>query len=318
MVTYPIVASGGSQTIVPSQQFVRQSGAAVNANRRPPSQLMAHPNYSHYAIYHDMTTALGITIGTPFQTPRQQISPLPPQSADPVPVGGAYASTRSDPYLAPPAAPHFDDAAVPVHRHARNSSNCSSVTPVEQHIATPWDPKWDSFRLDVWRKDKHESIEVKPGWDDEDLVRELKKTYDRLRSWRRLLSLKGPRYITPVHWQGDESFIYPQRIGPARITAHRTLRTQYLLKHPERVRGKRELMLALTKRADVGIEFVEQWQVWRVAFLVFMLAFLSMVIAIVTSIKLNDWSTGFAIGGFFAQMFAVILVAIGFVHYEEL
>ncbi len=63
------------------------------------------------------------------------------------------------------------------------------------------------------------------------------------------------------------------------------------------MRGKRDLMRALTRRPDVGIEFVEQWQVWRVAALVFMLAFSSMLIAIVTSIRLNDWSTGFAIGG---------------------
>ncbi|TFK82192.1 hypothetical protein K466DRAFT_556912 [Polyporus arcularius HHB13444] len=222
---------------------------------------------------------------------------------------------RLDSDLAPFTAAHVS-AAAPEHGHARNSPNPPSETLVGQHTAPSWEPEWEFFSLAVWRQAQHETINVKPGWDDEDLVRELKKAYDGLRAWRRLLSLKGPRYAPfPL---GDESFIYPQRIGSRRITAHRTLRVQFLLKHPERMRGKRDLMRALTRRPDVGIEFVEQWQVWRVAALVFMLAFSSMLIAIVTSIRLNDWSTGFAIGGFFAQMFAVILVAIGFVHYEEL
>ncbi|RPD54805.1 hypothetical protein L226DRAFT_547971 [Lentinus tigrinus ALCF2SS1-7] len=181
------------------------------------------------------------------------------------------------------------------------------MTPVGQHDAPPWNPKWDTFTLMVWRANDHETIDVKPAWDDEDLLRELNKSYNTLRSWRKLLSLKGPRYA-----------LYPQRIGPGRISAHRSLRIRFLLKHPERVRGRRDLMHALTRHSDVGIEFVEQWQVWRVAFLVLMLALLSMAIAIVSSILLHDFSTGFSIGGFFAQMFAVILVAIGFLHYEEL
>ena len=96
--------------------------------------------------------------------------------------------------------------------------------------------------------------------------------------------------------QGNESLVYPQRIGPGHITAHRALRIRFLLKHPEHVRGRRDLMHALTGHADEGVEFVEQWQVWRAASLVLLLAFLSMVIAIATSIKLNDWSTGFSIG----------------------
>ena len=155
---------------------------------------MGHPNYSHHMIYQDITTAVGLTVGTPFQTPRQQVFSLPYHPSDHVQPSSAYPSGAESMLLNIPQTAVHASPGVPEQGHPRTSSNCSSVTPVDEHDAPPWCPKWDTFSLAVWRARNYETIDVKPEWDDEDLLRELKKTYDNLRSWRKLLSLKGPRY----------------------------------------------------------------------------------------------------------------------------
>ncbi len=188
--THPVVSSEGSQATMLSPQYSGTAAVMLRTSHGHPNQIMAYRNDSHPTIYQDLATALGLT----FPTPRQGTSSLPPQpSTDRVPVGDTYVSTRLDSGLAPFTAAH-GSAAAPEHGHARNSPNQPSETPVGQHTAPSWEPAWECFSLAVWRQAQHETINVKPGWDDEDLVRELKKAYDGLRAWRRLLSLKGPRY----------------------------------------------------------------------------------------------------------------------------
>lgn len=58
------------------------------------------------------------------------------------------------------------------------------------HPKPPFNPQWRVFHLQVFRGASHRTLKIKPDWDDEDLLRGLKKTYDDLRSWRKFFSLR--------------------------------------------------------------------------------------------------------------------------------
>lgn len=66
----------------------------------------------------------------------------------------------------------------------------TSVAPAPQ-----WQPAWRTFPLKVFRGSDYTVMKVQAHWDDEVLLRELRKTYDRLRTWRKWLSLRNVRYV---------------------------------------------------------------------------------------------------------------------------
>ena len=65
--------------------------------------------------------------------------------------------------------------------------------------------------------------------------------------------------------QADHTIVFPQRIGPAKVRPSKNLRLRYLLNHPHTMKGKHEFMEVLTSRTDLGIEFVERFQLSRIA-----------------------------------------------------
>ncbi|TFY62183.1 hypothetical protein EVJ58_g4024 [Rhodofomes roseus] len=143
-------------------------------------------------------------------------------------------------------------------------------------------------------------------WDDARLLKEMRKTYDKLRSWRKWCSLKSVRSITLVSCR--DTFIFPQRIGPTKVSARQHMRLRFLLDHPEQLRGRRDFITALLERPGVGIEFVERWQAKRLTVAVVGLVFISLIASLLYAWITKDVSTAFTIG------FILVLVGIlGFV-----
>lgn len=59
-----------------------------------------------------------------------------------------------------------------------------------------WAPAWSVFPLKVFRGSDFTYLKIQASWDDEMLLRELNKTYDRLRTvWRKWFSLRNVRYV---------------------------------------------------------------------------------------------------------------------------
>lgn len=59
-----------------------------------------------------------------------------------------------------------------------------------------WAPAWKVFPLKVFRGSDFKYLKIQADWDDEMLLRELNKTYDRLRTvWRKWFSLRNVRYV---------------------------------------------------------------------------------------------------------------------------
>lgn len=56
-------------------------------------------------------------------------------------------------------------------------------------------------------------------------------------------------------------------------------------------------MEVLTARSDLGIEFVERWQLSRIAIAIIIPVFMSVVIGVVYSIAARDPGTAFTIAG---------------------
>ncbi|TFY62190.1 hypothetical protein EVJ58_g4023 [Rhodofomes roseus] len=146
-------------------------------------------------------------------------------------------------------------------------------------------------------------------WDDERLLKEMRKTYDGLRSWRRWFSLKNIR--------GKDQFIFPQRIGPSRVSARQHMRLRFLLDHPEKLRGSRDFMKMLDA-PGVGIEFVERWQAKRLAFAVIGLVLLSLAASLIYACVTGDVSTAFTIGSYITSAFSVVLVLVGILGFVDL
>ena len=75
------------------------------------------------------------------------------------------------------------------------------------------------------------------------------------------------------------------------------MRLRYLLEHPHTMKGRYEFMQVLTSRTDFGIEFVERFQLFRIAVAVLFPVLLSVVLGIVYSALTNDVSSAFTISG---------------------
>ncbi|KAI0951533.1 hypothetical protein AcW1_008555 [Taiwanofungus camphoratus] len=157
---------------------------------------------------------------------------------------------------------------------------------------------WTVFPLKVFRAYNHTTLKIRAEWDDEMLLRELNRTYDSLRTfWRRWFSLRSVGSMTMV--LADHSFVYPQRVGPAAVSPSKNMRLRWFLHHPEHMRARHEFMQVLTARTDLGVEFVERWQLSRIAIAILVPVLFSVVIGVVYSATTHDPSTAFTIAGVF-------------------
>lgn len=57
-----------------------------------------------------------------------------------------------------------------------------------------WKPAWTVFPLKAFRGSSYAYLKIQSHWDDADLLRELSRSYDKLRTvWRKWFSLRGVR-----------------------------------------------------------------------------------------------------------------------------
>ncbi|KIP11009.1 hypothetical protein PHLGIDRAFT_21907 [Phlebiopsis gigantea 11061_1 CR5-6] len=179
-----------------------------------------------------------------------------------------------------------------------------------------WSPPWKVFPLKAFRGSDFTYVKIKSDWDDEALLRQISKTYEDLRKfWRRWFSLRSVSSITMV--LADHTIIFPQRIGPAKVSPSKNLRLRYLLSHPHTMRGKHEFMEVLTSRTDFGIEFVERFQLGRIAFAVIIPVMASAILAIIYSILTDDVSSAFTISSYMTGAYSVCLVLVGILNLVE-
>ncbi|KAI0648654.1 hypothetical protein C8Q79DRAFT_1007238 [Trametes meyenii] len=171
-----------------------------------------------------------------------------------------------------------------------------------------WKPTWTAFHLKVFRAKDHEVVIVKPHWDDHELLVALKESYSRLRGIRKYIGFKSVAHLTLV--RADHSFIYPQRLGTSWMSPHKNMRMCYLLGHPEHQKKKYEIISALTKRSDVGVEFVERWKTRRLLSAAGVCAFISCAVMVGLGVKTKDWATASQVGQFLLSMFALLFVAV--------
>jgi len=179
-----------------------------------------------------------------------------------------------------------------------------------------WCPAWRVFPLKVFRGSDYKIMKIQAEWDDEALLSELRRTYDDLRTvWRKWFSLRNVASMTMVH--ADHSIIYPQRVGPAKVSPSKNMRLRWFLHHPSYMRGRHEFIQVLTARTDLGIEFVERWQLSRIAIAVLLPVLASVVIGVVYSIAADDPSTAFTIAGYLTSAYSVCLVLVGLLNFVE-
>ncbi|OCH89608.1 hypothetical protein OBBRIDRAFT_881196 [Obba rivulosa] len=190
---------------------------------------------------------------------------------------------------------------------------CKNTGPAQKE----WDLTWAVFPLKAFRGANFTTLKIQPQWDDADLLRALKKTYDELRTpLRGWCSLKSVGSVTAMVLE-DHSFVYPQWVGPPRVSTHRNLRLRWFLKHPESLRGAREFMHVLTARIDLGIEFVERWQASRLAIAILFPVFLSVIAGVLYSALTKDVSSTFTIAGYMTSAYSVWLVLVGVLNLVE-
>ncbi|KDQ58972.1 hypothetical protein JAAARDRAFT_128216 [Jaapia argillacea MUCL 33604] len=179
-----------------------------------------------------------------------------------------------------------------------------------------WKPAWTIFPLKVFRGCDYQFLKISSDWDDADLLRELSRKYDSLRTvWRKWFSLKSVSSITMV--LADHSFIYPQRIGPAQVTPSKNMRLRWFLHHPSSMKGRYEFMQVLTARSDLGIEFVERWQASRITIAIITPVAMSLLLALLYAYFTGDVSGAFTISGYMTSAYSVCLVLVGLLNLVE-
>ncbi|KAI0656416.1 hypothetical protein C8Q70DRAFT_1056650 [Cubamyces menziesii] len=293
-------------------------------------------NWSHPELYNDMATAVGLGMGTPFQSrvpglPSGQPGvPLPDASSSPSVIGELLDGMPSPNVYVSRVQDDIERANV-----AANPARHGALVNGE------WKPTWTVVPLRAFRGREFRVVDVQSTWDDEQLLIAIKEAYKGLRVWYyRWFSLKGLSYITrvkvcshlspdpmsfrtqPTAREVNDAWVFPQRVGPGRTTPHRNQRLRYLLDHPEHMRGKHDFMRALTgtggnTSAEYGIEFVERWNMARVCVVVVGSALVSFSVALTYGSLTADWTTGFNIASFFSQTFAQMFVLVGCLEYYE-
>ena len=73
----------------------------------------------------------------------------------------------------------------------------------------------------------------------------------------------------------------------------KNMRLRYFLRHPEQMKGRYEFMRVLTARTDLGIEFVEGWQVTRIAVAILLPVLGSLILGVCYSVFAGDVSGAF-------------------------
>ncbi|KAH9838707.1 uncharacterized protein C8Q71DRAFT_906472 [Rhodofomes roseus] len=266
--------------------------------------------------------------------------PNPIHPAEPPPLVGpphGHFVPGHNPYLLPSGEPLYFAGASPHGAPYANGAAATGFalgTPYQVHYASQGNPRpavggqLQGVRVDeesalqlhavrAYRGSRSHIMTFDRTWDDERLLKEMRKTYDGLRSWRRWLSLKNVRSVTLVSIRGKDQFIFPQRIGPSRVSARQHMRLRFLLDHPEKLRGSRDFMKMLDA-PGVGIEFVERWQAKRLAFAVIGLVLLSLAASLIYACVTGDVSTAFTIGSYITSAFSVVLVLVGILGFVDL
>lgn len=91
--------------------------------------------------------------------------------------------------------------------------------------------------------------------------------------------------------------MYPKRVGPPRMEHSRHMRLQYLLARPRYMTGKYDFMEVLTADPGLGIEFIERFQLTRLAIAILLPVFCSILLAVIYSVFMHDPATAFTIAG---------------------
>ncbi|KAI0090228.1 hypothetical protein BDY19DRAFT_984582 [Irpex rosettiformis] len=178
-----------------------------------------------------------------------------------------------------------------------------------------WQPVWQVFPLKAFRGSNYTFLKIESHWDDADLLRELSRTYDRLRTWRKWFSLRNVSGMTMV--LADHSFVYPQRVGPARVSPAKNMRLRYLLQNPLAMRHRYEFMQVLTSRTDLGIEFVERFQLERIACAILLPVIFSTLFGVLWAVFTGDVSSAFTVSGYMTSAYSVCLVLVGVINLVE-
>ncbi|KZT21424.1 hypothetical protein NEOLEDRAFT_1073456 [Neolentinus lepideus HHB14362 ss-1] len=188
-----------------------------------------------------------------------------------------------------------------------------------------WRPSWGFFQLMAFRGARSASVMIKPDWDDEQLLRELSKTYNQLRSWRRVFSLKTFRYVhlaspscIPVH-QADANYVYPQfaRYATESTSMSNNMRIRYYLRHPRALQGKTEFMQYLTRDTRYGVMYLERWDPYRISLLISVPVLATMVFSILWAYFTGNISDAFTIGSYMVTAYSTFLVLIGILNWVE-
>jgi hypothetical protein len=72
-------------------------------------------------------------------------------------------------------------------------TNPAAAVGLPVDIQPPLGPR--DFDLAVFRGNSKQFLHISRYWDDEQLLQELSRVYDRLRGWRKYFSLKGLRQV---------------------------------------------------------------------------------------------------------------------------
>ncbi|KZT21118.1 hypothetical protein NEOLEDRAFT_804163 [Neolentinus lepideus HHB14362 ss-1] len=148
-----------------------------------------------------------------------------------------------------------------------------------------------------------ETVTIQPDWDDETLLRELRRAYDSLRGfWVRLFSLKCARSIYECY-EDDNDYLPMTQPGRrnTQLSPHRSKYLAEIFSHmqkPHLRRTREEFVSYLTAMDADGIHFVESYEPRRVALVAVMPALLILIFAVMWAHFRRDTSTAFTIAGF--------------------
>ncbi|KAI0706507.1 hypothetical protein C8Q76DRAFT_749775 [Earliella scabrosa] len=206
-----------------------------------------------------------------------------------------------------------------INRTLENDVAAESAEPPESpQEKKQWTtPAWEVFPLVVFRGPNRAVVRVRNSWDDASLLRELGRGYDVVRTvWRKWFSLRAVRSLVVVRHDSHTHF-HPDRLpGALRIHARRNIRIRYLLQDPKQMRDRHDFMLALTADPELGIEFVEDWQLSRIALAIVVPVFASAVLAVLYAV-FRDVSDAFTIAAYMTSVYSVCLVMLGVLNYID-
>ncbi|KAJ3522424.1 hypothetical protein NM688_g8877 [Phlebia brevispora] len=240
----------------------------------------------------------------------------PTRSGSPSPTTVSYNQRNFDSFIEKGSVESEGETIVPPYSSLSHTARLSLSSRKLFPYPGSWVPVWKTFPLKVFRGPEFTYLKIQADWDDEMLLRELGKTYDKLRTvWRKWFSLRSVSSITLV--MADHSFYHPQRIGPAGVSPSKNMRLRYLLANPQLSKDRYEFMQVFTARTDVGIEFVERFQLTRIAIAVLVPVALSLIVGVVYSAITGDVSSGFTISGYMTSAYIVCLLLIGILNVVE-